>query len=202
MNESLDERTKDIDLIGTDRFNLIQGKKAESVGGHRMSGTVLFGGSLAAPGHSNLNRAKGSSYTRSSPKGVTRGTPPPLLLRAHANPIRSTYDLRGSYSLQNQTVPTHTDMLCLPSSFSFPPTDSPSHYLPTLIPFRPTWYRYPTIPGQRDPAQSLAVDTLHKASSERVSQTQIQPGMFLAERVIATTLTTLFRAPPSRRDTR
>ena len=93
-------------------------------------------------------------------------------------------------------------MLCLPPSFSLPPTDSPSHYLPTLIPFRPTWYRYPTIPGQRDPAQSLAVDTLHKASSERVSQTQIQPGMFLAERVIATSLTTVFRAPPSRRDTR
>lgn len=56
-------------------------------------------------------------------------------------------------------------MVCVPPSISLPASDSPSHYLTsdsTLLPSRLTWYRYPTILGQRDPAQSLAVDTLHK----------------------------------------
>ncbi|KAH8979636.1 hypothetical protein EDB92DRAFT_361065 [Lactarius akahatsu] len=56
-------------------------------------------------------------------------------------------------------------MVCVPPSISLPASDSPSHYLTsdsTLLPSRLTWYRYPTILGQRDPAQSLVVDTLHK----------------------------------------
>ncbi|KAH9176644.1 hypothetical protein EDB89DRAFT_2065452 [Lactarius sanguifluus] len=56
-------------------------------------------------------------------------------------------------------------MVCVPPSVSLPASDSPSHYLTSdsiLLPSRLTWYRYPIVLGQRDPAQSLAVDTLHK----------------------------------------
>ncbi|KAI9461226.1 hypothetical protein BJY52DRAFT_1260140 [Lactarius psammicola] len=63
-------------------------------------------------------------------------------------------------------------MVCVPPSISLLASDSPSQYLSsdsTLIPYRSTRYRYPTVPVQRDPVQSLAVDTLHKAS-ERYSE--------------------------------
>ncbi|KAI9442419.1 hypothetical protein H4582DRAFT_2072979 [Lactarius indigo] len=63
-------------------------------------------------------------------------------------------------------------MVCVPPSISLSASDSPSQYPTsdsTLVPSRSTWYRYPTVLGQRDPAQSLAVDTPHNGKvSERI----------------------------------